>query len=109
MLSRLPGANVKFVAKEIGVVISDTHFLKLVAEYNIKEIQSADILVVPGVVVSLYGNLNKTVLNWLEKAKQLNRSGFKINVNDFVENNKNVIKGWDLVDLITLEFKTLNS
>jgi c-di-GMP-related signal transduction protein len=109
VLSRLPGANVKFVAKEIGVVISDTHFLKLVAEYNIKEIQSADILEVPGAVVSLYGNLNKTVLNWLEKAKQLNSSGFKINVSDFVENNKNVIKGWDLVDLITLEFKTLNS
>ena len=48
-------------------------------------------------------------LNWLEKANQFNRLGFKINVSDFVENNKNVIKGWDLVDLITLEFKTLNS
>lgn len=48
-------------------------------------------------------------LNWLEKAKQLNRSGFKINVSDFVENNKNVIKGWDLVDLITLESTNLKS
>jgi hypothetical protein len=48
-------------------------------------------------------------LNWLEKAKQLNRSGFKINVSDFVENNKNVIKGWDLVDLITLEYSNLKS
>jgi hypothetical protein len=46
-------------------------------------------------------------LNWLEKAKLLNRSGFKINVSDFVENNKNVIKGWDLVDLITLETNKL--
>lgn len=110
MLSRLPGANVKFVAKEIGVVISDTHFLKLVAEYNIKEIQSADILLVPGSVVSfIRESKDKTVLNWLKKAKQLNRSGFKINVNDFVENNKNVIKGWDLVDLITLEFNKLVS
>jgi hypothetical protein len=92
VLSRLPGANVKFVA-----------------EYNIKEIQSADILEVPGAVVSLYGNLNKTVLNWLEKAKQLNKSGFKINVSDFEENNKNGIKGWDLVGLITLEFNKLVS
>ena len=48
-------------------------------------------------------------LNWLEKAEQFNKLGFKINVSDFVENNKNEIKGWDLVDLITLEFKTLNS
>lgn len=48
-------------------------------------------------------------LNWLEKAKQLNRSGFKINISDFVENNKNVIKGWDLVDLIILEYSSLKS
>ena len=71
MLSRLPGANVKFVAKEIGVVISDTHFLKLVAEYNIKEIQSADILVVPGSVVSfIRESKDKAVLNWIQKVHQ---------------------------------------
>ena len=48
-------------------------------------------------------------LNSLEKAKQFNRLGFKINVSDFVEKNKNVIKGWDLVDLITLEYSNLKS
>jgi hypothetical protein len=31
VLSRLPNANVKFVGKEKGVIVTDTHFLKLVA------------------------------------------------------------------------------
>ena len=71
VLSRLPEANVKFVAKEKGVIISDTHFLKLVAEYDIKEIQSADILVVPGSVVSfIRESKDKTVLNWIQKVHQ---------------------------------------
>jgi putative intracellular protease/amidase len=48
VLSRLPNANVKFVAKEKGVIVSDTHFLKLVAEYDITEIDKADILLIPG-------------------------------------------------------------
>lgn len=46
-------------------------------------------------------------LNWFEKAKQFNKSGFKINVSDFIEKNNNAIKGWDLVDLITLEINSL--
>jgi putative intracellular protease/amidase len=71
VLSRLPEANVKFVAKEKGVIISDTHFLKLVAEYDINEIQSADILVVPGSVVSfIRESKDKTVLNWIQKIHQ---------------------------------------
>jgi len=71
VLSRLPEANVKFVAKEKGVIISDTHFLKLVAEYDIKEIQSADILVVPGSVVSfIRESKDKAVLNWIQKVHQ---------------------------------------
>lgn len=48
-------------------------------------------------------------LNWLEKAKLLNRSGFKINVSNYIENNKDALKGWDLVDLITLESTNLKS
>lgn len=71
VLSRLPEANVKFVAKEKGLIISDTHFLKLVAEYDITEIQSADILVVPGSVVSfIRESKDKAVLNWIQKVHQ---------------------------------------
>lgn len=68
VMSRLPKAKVKFVAKEKGLIISDTHFLKLIAEYDITEIQSADILVIPGSVVSFIKETkDKKVLNWIQK------------------------------------------
>ena len=48
-------------------------------------------------------------LNWFEKARQFNKLGFKIKVSGFIENNKDSVKGWDLVDLITLEYTNLKS
>lgn len=71
MLSRLPDANLKFVAREKGLIVSDTHFLKLVAEYDISEIQSADILVIPGSVIGfIRESKDASVLNWIQKIHQ---------------------------------------
>jgi transcriptional regulator GlxA family with amidase domain len=69
--SRLPGAQVKFVAREKGLIISDTHFLKIVAEYAISEIQSADILLIPGSVVGfIRESKDAALLNWIRKIHQ---------------------------------------
>lgn len=69
--SRLPGAQVKFVAREKGLIISDTHFLKIVAEYAISEIQSADILLIPGSVVGfIRESKDPVLLNWIRKIHQ---------------------------------------
>jgi putative intracellular protease/amidase len=71
VLSRLPDVNVKFVAREKGLIISDTHFLKLVAEYEISEIQSADILVIPGSVIGfIRESKDAAILNWVQKIHQ---------------------------------------
>jgi putative intracellular protease/amidase len=68
ILSRLPNANVKFVAKEKGVIVTDTHFLKLVAEYDISEIDKADILIIPGSVVGFIREAkDKALLSWITK------------------------------------------
>ena len=48
VLSRLPGAEVQFVAENAGPVRADTGFLRLSADYAISEIGDSDILVVPG-------------------------------------------------------------
>ena len=48
VLSRLPGAEVTFVARAAGVVTSDTGFLRITATRGIDEITEADILLVPG-------------------------------------------------------------
>jgi putative intracellular protease/amidase len=46
VLSRLPEANVKFVAEQKGIVRTDMKSLGLSADYSIDEIESADIFLV---------------------------------------------------------------
>ncbi len=68
ILSRLPNANVKFVGKEKSLIVSDTHFLKLFAEYDITEIDQADILLIPGSVVGfLRESKDPNLLAWINK------------------------------------------
>ena len=48
VLSRLPGAELTFVAARAGVVTSDTGFLKVTATAGIDQIDAADVILVPG-------------------------------------------------------------
>lgn len=48
VLSRLPNAEVKFAAKEKGLVQSEYASLKMMATHSLAEIETADILLVPG-------------------------------------------------------------
>ncbi|MCX7587757.1 DJ-1/PfpI family protein [Phenylobacterium sp. 58.2.17] len=47
-LSRIPGMQVEFVAKEKGVIASDTRFLGLLAYKTLEDAAGTDILYVPG-------------------------------------------------------------
>ncbi|MER8184835.1 DJ-1/PfpI family protein [Kitasatospora sp. NPDC094015] len=48
VLSRLPGAEVRFTAARSGPVRADTGALALVADHSLTEVRSADILLLPG-------------------------------------------------------------
>lgn len=48
VLSRLPGAEVVFVAEQAGPVRTDTRALTLVAERALADVDACDVLVVPG-------------------------------------------------------------
>jgi putative intracellular protease/amidase len=48
VLSRLPGAEVVFVAEEAGPVRTDTRALTLVAERSLADVDACDVVVVPG-------------------------------------------------------------
>ena len=68
VLSKLPNANVKFAAETKGAIRSDSYFLKLVAEYEIAEIEQADILLVPGSVIAFLRQAKKkNVKDWILK------------------------------------------
>jgi putative intracellular protease/amidase len=48
VLSRLPGADVVFVAEQAGPVRTDTRALTLVAERALSDVDACDVVVVPG-------------------------------------------------------------
>lgn len=71
VLSRIPDANVQFVGEKKGIIVSDSHFLKLVAEYEISEIEKADILLIPGSVIGFIREARKEhVKDWIKKIHQ---------------------------------------
>lgn len=68
VLSRMPNANVKFVGETKGIIVSDSHFLKLIADYEISEIEKADILLIPGSVIGFVREAKKkNVQDWIRK------------------------------------------
>ena len=71
VLSKLPNANVKFVGETKGLVVSDSHFLKLAIDYEISEIEKADILLIPGSLIGFVREAKKkNVKDWIKKIHQ---------------------------------------
>jgi len=71
VLSKLPDAKVKFVGERKGTVVSDSHFLKLVADHDISEIEKADILLIPGSLIGFVREARKkNVQDWIRKIHQ---------------------------------------
>lgn len=107
VLSRLPNANVKFVAKEKGIIVTDNRFLKLVAEYNISEIEQADILVIPGSVLGFIREVkDKTLLSWINKINETSSwttsvcSGSIILAASGLLKNKKATAHWGVIHLL---------
>jgi putative intracellular protease/amidase len=71
VLSRMPDANIKFVGEAQGPIVSDSHFLKLIADYEIAEIERADILLIPGSVIGFLREAKKEhVKDWIRRIHQ---------------------------------------
>lgn len=65
VLSRLPGAQVTFVAPKAGPVVTDNRMLTLVAECSIEDLASADILLVPGGPGEVAARAGGPALEWV--------------------------------------------
>jgi len=70
VLSRLPGANVTFVAADAGPVRTDNGMLTLLAERSLQEVSSPDIVLVPGGPGEVAARAGGSVLEWLKKAHE---------------------------------------
>jgi transcriptional regulator GlxA family with amidase domain len=70
VLSRLPGAELSFVAKEPGPKRTDTGALSLVADLALSEIPSPDVVLVPGGEGNRPLMKDDEVLDWLRTAHE---------------------------------------
>ncbi len=67
VLSRLPGARVRFVAAQAGPVATDTRSLTIVAEEALDDITSCEIVVVPGGPGTRHLMTDPTLLAWIRR------------------------------------------
>jgi transcriptional regulator GlxA family with amidase domain len=65
VLSRLPGASLRFVASERGPVHTDNGMLTLVAEHSLDDVPRPDIVLVPGGPGEVAARAGESVLEWL--------------------------------------------
>jgi len=65
VLARLPGAEVRFVAKEQGAIRTDNQVLGIVADHAIADMKSADVLVVPGGFATVNLEKDEGLLEWI--------------------------------------------
>jgi transcriptional regulator GlxA family with amidase domain len=70
VLSRLPGAEVKFVAGETGPVRTDNGMLTLMAEHPLEDMAHPDIVLVPGGPGEVAARAGEPVLEWLRSVDQ---------------------------------------
>ncbi len=70
VLSRLPGAELTFVAPDPGELRTDTGRLGITADAAIADLRNPDILVVPGGVGNRALLSDETVLEWIRKADE---------------------------------------
>jgi putative intracellular protease/amidase len=70
VFSRLPGAQVVFVAEQAGPVVTDTGSLRLVADVTLAQLSRPDILVVPGGPGQAAQMADGPLHEWLRAADQ---------------------------------------
>jgi transcriptional regulator GlxA family with amidase domain len=73
VLSRIPGATVKMVAKQAGPLRNDTGSLALVADYTLADVPQPDIFVVPGGPGQTALMDDEEVLGWVRRAHETSK------------------------------------
>lgn len=73
VLSRLPEVVIRFVATRRGEVRTDQRSLGLVADFRLAEVQSPDILIIPGGPGQSAMMENGEVLEWISQVHQTTR------------------------------------
>jgi len=71
VLRNIKGSNIKFVSKQKGEIMADSHFIHINSKFGIEDISKADILLIPGSTIAFVREMkDKKVLNWIRKMNE---------------------------------------
>jgi putative intracellular protease/amidase len=70
ILSRIPGARLRFLAKKAGPVTTDTGMLTVLAEAALKDVTRPDIVLVPGGPGDEAALADAEITDWISKAHE---------------------------------------
>jgi putative intracellular protease/amidase len=73
ILSRIPGARLRFLAKKAGPVTTDTGMLTVVAEAALKDVARPDIVLVPGGPGDEAALADAEITDWISNAHETTR------------------------------------
>jgi putative intracellular protease/amidase len=93
VLRGMPNAKVKFAAKERGAVRMNSQALTLQADYAIREIETADILVLPGGGSTLLQTQDQEVLAWVRKIHEKSKWTTSVCTGSFILAAAGLLKG----------------
>jgi transcriptional regulator GlxA family with amidase domain len=95
VLSRLPDARRRVVAREKGPITTDTRMQTFQAEAGIDEVPSADVLVVPGGPVHAVAAAmqDQAILDWVAKIHERSRYTVSVCTGSWILGAAGVLKG----------------
>jgi putative intracellular protease/amidase len=93
VLSRLPGAEVSFVASEPGPKRTDTGSLALIADRSLDDVPSPDVLLVPGGAGTRPLLSDEAVLGWVREAHSSTRWTTSVCTGSLILGAAGVLKG----------------
>ncbi|MEO1438395.1 MAG: DJ-1/PfpI family protein, partial [Bacteroidota bacterium] len=107
VLRNMEGAEIKFVAKKKGEITADSQMIHLNAKHSIDEIQSADILLIPGSTVGFVREMkDKKVLDWIRAIHATTQKTVTVCTGSIILAATGLLKGkkatshWKPIDLL---------
>ena len=70
VLSRLPGARVRFIARDAGPVVTDNGMLTVLAEASLADVPSPDVVLVPGGTGTFDALSDEALVAWIRSAHE---------------------------------------
>ena len=106
VLSRLPGASVKFVGNAVGVVRTDTKNLGLAVDATFDDVPHPDVLLVPGGPGVHEIPLDAPIFGWVRRAHETSKWTLSVCTGSLILGGAGILRGlsatthWRFLDVL---------